>query len=233
MLQGTCKQADLKRLRKSVFRIGIQKDGVLTEMSVAHVEKSFNKKCPKYDRNNKILSLVIDTDKGNISVHYMRNLDLGVMVRKGFLDAAIIGTDILEEYELENNNVVSKIFTSADEAWPLYYMTPIDRQKEFKKARIIATPYPVITKHILEKKNIKNVEIVDIAGSSELMPLLTTKEGRSIDGVIDISVSGKSAEANGLIRSGRAFRKFHPVLITNCLSMSEKNKKCFFKKLCK
>ena len=80
---------DVEGLRKSIFRIGIQKDGVLTNMSVSHIEWAFEQNCPKYRKENKTLSFCFSTSEGVASIHYLRNTDLGPMVANGLLDAAI------------------------------------------------------------------------------------------------------------------------------------------------
>jgi len=221
-------EVDMERLRNSVFRVGIQKEGVLTEMALSHVEWAFETVCPRYKKSDKILSIPISTRYGTASVHFIRNLDLGPMVANGFLDAAIVGTDMIEENELDNR--ITQVRILSDGTWALHYLTAKDRPIEIDEANLIGTSYPNITRKVLIEVGNNHAEIWKVCGSSELLPLL--KSGiAQIDGITEISVTGKSAKANGLISVGEPYRQFKPVLIANHSSLENEPKKSFFEKL--
>ena len=219
---------DLEKLRNSVFHIGIQKEGVLTEMSLSHIEWALGAMCPRYKKSDKILSIPITTPNGIASVHFIRNLDLGPMVANCLLDAAIIGTDMIEENELDNR--ITQIRVLSDGTWALRYMTAKDRPVEINEANLIGTSYPNIARKVLIEVRNNHAEIWKVSGSSELLPLLRSTITQ-IDGVIDISVTGKSAEANCLISVGEPYRQFRPVLVANHSSLIDESKRPFFKKL--
>lgn len=219
-------KADIETLRKSVFKIGVQKDGVLTDMSLSHLEWAFGSRCPKYKKDNKILSIGVQTQYGIASIHFMRNLDLGPIVANGLLDAAIVGTDMVEENDLDNR--ISQIRVLSDGSWGLSYMTAIDRPVDIKDAKIVGTPYPRITQNILRDENNQTAQIWRVTGSSELLPLLNLA-GVNVDGILDISDSGKSASANGLFCLSGPYRLFKPVLIANYSSLRDESKANFFK----
>lgn len=219
---------ELEKLRNSIFRIGIQKDGVLTEMSLSHLGWAFGAICPKYKKNDKILSFPVSTPFGTASVHFLRNSDLTPMVANGLLDAAIVGTDMIEENEPDNR--ISKLRTLSDGTWAFRYMTAKDRPVQIDEARLIGTSYPRIAKSVLMEVGNQAAGIWKVAGSSELLTLLNLG-GNKVDGILDISVTGKSASANGLISLGESYRLFKPVLIANYSSLADQTKVAFFKKI--
>jgi len=150
------------------------------------------------------------------------------MVANGLLDIAIVGTDMIEE--TKHDNRISEIKNISEESWGLYYMTANDRPVELKDAKVIGTPYPRIAKKILSETGNSRVHILKVDGSSELLPLLKMGEV-DIDGILDISVSGKTAKNNGLFRLGKPYRLFKSVLIANNLSLKDKSKAHFFNRL--
>ena len=217
-----------KKLRKSVFKIGIQKNGILTKMSLSYIQRSLKTKCKRYEHADKVLSNWISTLKGITSIHFIRNSDLAPLVANGLLDIAIVGTDMIEETKLDNR--ISKVKNIGKDLWGLYYMTAHDRPVKLKDAKVIGTPYPRIAKKILRETGNHKAHILKVDGSSELLPWLKMGD-LEIDGVLDISVSGKTAANNGLCRMGQPYRLFKSVLIANSLSLKDKSKTYFFERL--
>ena len=218
------KLLEIEHLREPSFRLGIQKAGELTLTTINHYNSALKGICPTYNPDARVLYANWETLYGAVAVFFSRNNDLGIFVKNGLLDAAVVGTDTLREAGIKD---LAKIRDIGVEKWPFVYAYPVDRQVRLNEARIVATSFPQITKECFESRSRQDMNIVPVSGSVEIMPYLPHALGL-IDGITDIKVTGKTMAENGLISQDEPLTVFNPVLIANKNSLNDPLKKEFW-----
>jgi len=215
----------LERFREAPFKIAIQKDGELTGISKQIIADELGILLPFRDPKERRL-LDVSND-GNVGFMYTRNKDICRLVASGAVDLAIVGFDRIIE-----DDVTEKVFQLNEYiaySWPLVIATSqqsgISKLDQIKN---VATQYPKITEQFFAYQG-QNVNIIESAGGTEVYPYITYN-GNTIDAIIDLSVTGASLHANGLIRWDPPILSISPIMIIHPNSMNKYMKqKSFFK----
>lgn len=211
-------------LRNADFKIAVQKKGELTQMTLDHFSWALKQHEFSHCKpDSRTLFSTIETCLGIVAVIFVRNIDLGMLVETGAVDASVVGTDMIEELNLEN---IQKIRRLSDGSWNFVFASPNDKIIVPQQAKHVATSLPRVAQRCFNQLGNKNVLIRSVAGSVEIMPYLEM-EGCSIDGVADICVSGKTMRANNLTVHTPELTTFHPVLIAGKTTEKSKRKQEF------
>lgn len=210
---------------ESSFKIAIQKNGKLTDLSVSIVSKLLDVGFQRVEKKDKVL-FITSKDK-KIGLFLAKNLDLCRLVEDEYVDIAIIGVDSL----IENGNIRKiKIIRKLDSVakWPLIIATPINSSKKsLSEIKSIATMYPKITKFFLDRLGITKIHIIAVRGSCEGMPFLSNE----IDAVVSIAVTGRTLKKNSLKPWWPPITYIYPLIIANNKFLRDKRKREFFKKI--
>lgn len=219
----------MEALRTAPFRVAIQKDGELTKMSLGHFSYAFGVAFPAYDNATRRYTALIPTTVGNVAVYFGRNSDLPHLVREGFVDAAIVGTDTIREHRLSDQ--VSQVRQLKDGSCELIYATPFDQRVQPGDATLIATSYPVVARECFDEIGNSKVRIMSLRGSTEMLSTMMALDGVSISGIAEIVATGNTLRANGLVMIPPVLTNFYPVLVANPKSLEDARKRDFFTRL--
>lgn len=168
------------------FKIAVQKKGRLTEASLKLL-KDIGLDFEIYKRQ-----LYAKCKNMDVSILFVRNKDIPLMLQKGTVDSAIIGGDLINEYELNTAEGISLGFGRCK----LELMAKKDsgiKDITNLNSTTIATSFPQITRQYLESKNI-DAEIIELNGGVELSPSLELA-----DAVVDLVSSGFTKKMNDLM----------------------------------
>src|SRR5579859_6461803 len=89
----------IERFKRAPLKIAIPKDGSLSDIS-EEIFSSLGISIPKRNKNDR-LSFATSPD-GSVGIMYPRNKDLCLVVKKGWVDMAVVGTDRIVESGLGN-----------------------------------------------------------------------------------------------------------------------------------
>ncbi|MBR2705244.1 MAG: ATP phosphoribosyltransferase [Clostridia bacterium] len=145
-----------------------------------------------YDTNpmvNKDRKLLIEL--GNeLQIVFVKSIDVVNLVKLGFVDLGIVGSDIIFENPSEKYSQLIDFETGkcffALCGYQTYSEIPDDRVKR------IATKYPNIARAYFEKKK-QEIEVIKLQGSVEIAPIIGIS-----DAIVDIVETGDTLRANGL-----------------------------------
>jgi ATP phosphoribosyltransferase len=202
----------LERFKQTATKIAIQKDGELTQISCDILAQYYGINIPSKDPQEKRLVEVSDDDKYGFV--YARNKSICDLVAKGAVNIAVVGTDRLFEDDVEDNVEVLASYEDRY-TWPLIIATPDGSDiVSANQLRRVATQYPRISRRFFEAWGLKDIEIVETTGSTELYAYIDY-DGGSIDAVIDMSITGESLSAHNLTPWAPIIGSVYPVLIKN------------------
>lgn len=206
----------LERFREAPFKIAMQKDGELADISRRILAEEFGIDIP--DRNPKERRLLDVSENGFFGFMYTRNKDICKLVASGAVDLAIAGLDRIIEDGVEDK--VAQINTYNRYSWPIVFATPYTSTLScLEQTTRVATQYPEITRRFFASIG-QDISIVKSAGGTEVFPYITI-DGQTIDAIIDLSVTGTSLTANGLIKWDPPILTVSPVMIVNPKSMDK------------
>jgi ATP phosphoribosyltransferase len=132
--------------------------------------------------------LIIEIPTEKIRILLVRPTDVPTYVEHGVADMGIIGSDLL----LEQTRDVYELVDLRFGACRLVLAEPKQKKAIHRKLRI-ATKYPNMTEQYFSERAIP-IEIIKLYGSVELAPLVNLA-----DQIVDLSESGATLTANGLI----------------------------------
>jgi len=213
------------QFQKAPFKIALQKKGELTNLGYGVIKKVFGCRNTSYRKDKPLF--YSESDK--LGIIFVRNNDLCKVVADGLVDAAIVGYDQVYEFGKDSNLMVIREFPEFG-GWEVVLATPgYMGIKDSSDLKIVATEYPTITKDFFNSIGNKTIKIIHTHGSTEVFPLLSCKDNK-IEAVVDIRVSGKTLQINGLKAWDPPLMKINPVLIANKKSMKSEAKKQVFEK---
>lgn len=173
------------------IRLAIQKKGRLTDSC----RKIFEKCGLSFNEGER--QLVYSIPEMPIDLLFVRDDDIPALVSKGTCDFGIVGLNVYQETKYEesgdfNAEVFAKLGISK-----CRLSIAIPNNMKFEKLEDlndlkIATTYPQIVRHFLEKNNLK-ANIVRLFGSVEIAPSLQLS-----DVIADIVSSGATLKQNNL-----------------------------------
>ncbi|WP_295723066.1 ATP phosphoribosyltransferase [uncultured Methanobrevibacter sp.] len=170
------------------IQIAIPSKGRISDPSVEILEKAGIKL--KDSSNRKLTS---QTYNPNIDIMFTRASDIPTFVKKGIVDLGITGVDLIREKNADVEEIVDLGFGQTDLVLAVLEDSKINSIKDFKAGMKIATEFPNITREYLKENNIENVEIVELAGSTEIAPLIGIA-----DGITDLTSTGTTLKKNHL-----------------------------------
>ena len=145
-----------------------------------------------YDENDRRLEF--STNYENIKLLRVRSFDVATFLIYGAAQIAIIGSDILEEFN--HSEIYSPIDLKVGRCRMVLAskkeMINFDNPLEWSSIRV-ATKYPNITKKYFENKGIQ-AECIKLNGALELAPNLGLCKR-----IVDLVETGKTLSTNGLV----------------------------------
>jgi ATP phosphoribosyltransferase len=180
------------------LRIGIQKKGRLTAQSL----ELLNSIGIVAGIPSKLL--FTRCENGPVDIFFHRNEDIPKFLKHNKCDLAIVGQNIVAEYEAEHGfstlePVLKLPFGRCRLSLAFKQGQSIDSLEQIE-GFTLATSYPNILKQELGKQGI-NVNIIELKGGVEIAPMLEI-----CDGIFDIVSTGSTLKAHGLSESICLFR---------------------------
>jgi ATP phosphoribosyltransferase len=183
----------------SRLRVAIQKSGRLSEKSLDILKScglSFARSKDKlfwYGRDFPVDVLLVRDD------------DIPRMLLDGVCELGIVGENIASEVMLERNCVteLNRLRKLGFGQCRLSIAVPEDLEISLVsdlQGKRIATSYPALTRHLLEKQGIQT-DIVELSGSVEIAPGLGTA-----DAISDLGSTGTTLRANHLRELGELYQ---------------------------
>ncbi len=170
------------------IQIALPSKGRISDPSVEILEKAGIKL--KDSSNRKLTS---QTYNPNIDIMFTRASDIPTFVEEGIVDLGITGVDLTREKNADVEEIIDLGFGQTDLVVAVLEDSKIKSIKDFKAGMKIATEFPNITREYLKENNIENIEIVELAGSTEIAPLIGIA-----DGITDLTSTGTTLKKNHL-----------------------------------
>ncbi len=170
------------------IKIAIPSKGRISEPSVEILEKAGIKL--KDTSNRKLTS---KTHNPKIDIMFTRASDIPTFVEQGIVDLGITGVDLVKEKNAQVEEMIDLDFGQTKLVLAVLEDSNIKNINDFKEGMKIATEFPNITRKYLKENNIENVEIVELAGSTEIAPLIGIA-----DGITDLTSTGNTLKKNHL-----------------------------------
>lgn len=212
--------------KTSKFKICLQREGHISRIAKDVLSKGLQTGIPAYNqRSRKFLN---STKNGEIGIIYIKDKMVCDVVKSGFADLGVVGSDRIHEGSFENRIV--KIKTLSKISWPLVIAIPLGSSiKSMSDIKTIATQFPKSVNDYLNSVGIREkIKVIKIQGSAEAMPYGKWL-GETIDAIADISITGKSLRNNSLTRLGKPIAVFHPVIVANKKSIKLKDKMAYYR----
>lgn len=185
----------------STIKIALQKSGRLLDGSVDLLKECGIKvPTPKGQLKASVSNFPMD-------ILFLRNGDIPQYVADGVADIAIVGENVLVEYNPDVETVLHLGFSKCKVSLAAPKNSAIKSVKDFEGKKI-ATSYPNTLKQYLQKNNV-NASIHTISGSVEIAPTIGLA-----DGICDIVSTGNTLFMNGLKEVEKMFGS-EAVLIAN------------------
>lgn len=204
----------LERFKKAPFKIALQKDGELTQISKRIFKEELGIIVP--ERTPEERRLVDVSPDGIYGYVHARNKDICGLVARGDVDVAVVGSDRVFESKL-GNKVITVLEHNGMDAWkwPIVIATAETSDiTDLSQIRSVATQYPEIAGQFFEKMG-HEVAIIQSSGGTEAYPHI------GVDAIIDLTSTGASFKANGLVKWEPAIFTVFPVMIVNRESMDK------------
>lgn len=230
LLESSKVGANIDVFRKTPFKFALQKNGELTDISLRTIGRIFSVDIDEFldDTQRRLFTV---TENG-VGIAFTRNKALCQLVANGSIDAALVGLDQVHESGFKESLDILRELPELGQ-WDIVLATPNDSNiKSVFDLLLIATQYPVITQAFFEHIGHSEVTIIQSQGGTELLPLFN-HQGKAIDGIVDLRVSGKTLRANGMVAWEPAITKIYPVLIANRKALLSPEKQPYFDKLMK
>ena len=194
---------------------------ILIALTKGRIENNFYKLF-----NNDILSLKdIDSRKlyidinDNYRIIFVKSIDVLKLVNTGYADIGIVGSDIINEYNMDNIIEILDLKTGI-----CSFSLATLPNKKIKDIKVVATKYPNTTKRLLSSIGI-NPNIVVMNSSLELAPIINYA-----DAIVDLVETGSTLKANGLVNI-QSLENISTRVITNTNNINNGDVKKLVKRL--
>ena len=168
------------------IRLAIQKDGRLTEETLAILKKSGIDITP--DKRG----FLTKSNNFPLEVLFVRDDDISKLVDAGVADIGIVGENVYRE---NNSKSIIKRYLGFGKCFLALAIPKVSNIKTLHdlNGKKIATSYHKLTEDFLNEKGIKVQNIIDIAGSVEIAPVI-----KYADAIVDLVSTGGSLRQNDL-----------------------------------
>ena len=166
----------------------IPSKGRISDPSIEILERSGLKL--KDSTNRKLMS---KTFNPNIDVMFTRASDIPTFVEEGIVDMGITGYDLIKEKDANIEELFDLDFGQTKLVLASPETSNINSVNDLTSDMRVATEFPNLTKKYLEENGIKNIEIVKLAGSTEIAPLIGIA-----DAITDLTSTGTTLKTNHL-----------------------------------
>ena len=168
------------------IRLAIQKDGRLTEETLAILKKSGIEITP--DKRG----FLTKSNNFPLEVLFVRDDDISKLVDAGVADIGIVGENVYRE---NGSKSIIKRYLGFGKC---FLALAIPKKSSIKtlydlNGKKIATSYHRLTEEFLNQQGIKARDIIDIAGSVEIAPVI-----KYADAIVDLVSTGGSLRQNDL-----------------------------------
>lgn len=170
------------------LKIAIPSKGRISDPSIEILERSGLKL--KDSTNRKLMS---KTFNPNIDVMFTRASDIPTFVEEGIVDMGITGYDLIKEKDANIEELFDLDFGQTKLVLASPETSNINSVNDLTSDMRVATEFPNLTKRYLEKNGIKDIEIVKLAGSTEIAPLIGIA-----DAITDLTSTGTTLKTNHL-----------------------------------
>lgn len=170
------------------LKIAIPSKGRISDPSIEILERSGLKL--KDSTNRKLMS---KTFNPNIDVMFTRASDIPTFVEEGIVDMGITGYDLIKEKDANIEELFDLDFGQTKLVLASPETSNINNVNDLTSDMRVATEFPNLTKKYLEENGIKNIEIVKLAGSTEIAPLIGIA-----DAITDLTSTGTTLKTNHL-----------------------------------
>ena len=218
---------NIDNFENTKFRIALQKNGELTDLSKKLISSFFGIKFPKAASLDRRLLMTVAG--GEICIFFAKNTDVCYLVDIGYVDSAVVGIDSIVEYKNSPGFKIIKDLSNYAK-WPLVLATPTKSNiHKVSDIRAIVTQYPRLVRGLLDRSGMSKTKIIPVKGSCEGMVYLSS----DIDAVVDLLVTGNTLKDNGLIAWDPPLIYLSPVVIANKNSLKDSKKKKYFDQIYK
>lgn len=168
------------------IRLAIQKDGRLTEETLAILKKSGIDITP--DKRG----FLTKSNNFPLEVLFVRDDDISKLVDAGVADIGIVGENVYRENDSKS---IIKRYLGFGKCFLALAIPKVSNIKTLHdlNGKKIATSYHKLTEDFLNEKGIKVQNIIDIAGSVEIAPVI-----KYADAIVDLVSTGGSLRQNDL-----------------------------------
>lgn len=170
------------------LKIAIPSKGRISNPSVEILERAGLRL--KDSTNRKLMS---ETFNPNIDVMFTRASDIPTFVEEGIVDMGITGHDLIKENNVNVEELLDLDFGQTKLVLAAPETSDINKVNDLKENMRVATEFPNLTKKYLDENGIKNIEIVKLAGSTEIAPLIGIA-----DAITDLTSTGTTLKTNHL-----------------------------------
>lgn len=175
----------MNKLQNSRLKLAIQKEGRLTEDTLAFLRKS-GLEFESYQQ--KLFSTVRNFP---LEILYVRDDDIPDYVSSGTVDLGIIGQNILNEERPKVKKLLNLRFGFCSLVVAVPKETTISILDDLR-GKIVATSYPASTRNFFKKNNV-SIKVLPISGSVEIAPILGIAQA-----IVDLTSSGSTLALNDL-----------------------------------
>lgn len=207
----------MKKLNNGNLKLGIQKNGRLTEETVKFLQSA------GLEFENYQQRLFSTCRNFPLEIIYVRDDDIPDYVESGAVDLGIVGQNLINELRPEVKKLLNLRFGFCTLSLAVAKDSNIQSVKDLEN-KTIATSYPNSAKYFFNKRNIK-VKIITISGSLEITPILGIASG-----IVDLVSTGSTLALNDLKVVENLYDS-EAVLLANPLSMQNPKKKIGIEKL--
>ena len=134
-----------------------------------------------------------NTHNPNIDVMFTRASDIPTFIEEGIVDMGITGVDLIHEKDADVEEILDLDFGQTKLVLAVPESSNIKSIKDFNENMRIATEFPNLTRKYLKENGVEGVEIVELAGSTEIAPLIGIA-----DGITDLTSTGTTLKTNHL-----------------------------------
>ena len=170
------------------LQIAIPSKGRISDPSIEILEQAGLKL--KDTTNRKLMA---NTHNPNIDVMFTRASDIPTFIEEGIVDMGITGVDLIHEKDADVEEILDLDFGQTKLVLAVPESSNIKSIKDFNENMRIATEFPNLTRKCLKENGVEGVEIVELAGSTEIAPLIGIA-----DGITDLTSTGTTLKTNHL-----------------------------------
>ncbi|MCI6775354.1 MAG: ATP phosphoribosyltransferase [Methanobrevibacter boviskoreani] len=170
------------------LQIAIPSKGRISDPSIEILEQAGLKL--KDTTNRKLMA---NTHNPNIDVMFTRASDIPTFIEEGIVDMGITGVDLIHEKDADVEEILDLDFGQTKLVLAVPESSNIKSIKDFNENMRIATEFPNLTRKYLKENGVEGVEIVELAGSTEIAPLIGIA-----DGITDLTSTGTTLKTNHL-----------------------------------